>query len=78
MAALFLTTPFGASGELFSMDMCNAEAILPEDKQTPGKKISYKKKYWYFSIYSSSKVLKHGKVIFTVTLAFSVNLIAYL
>jgi len=38
MAALFLTTPFGASGELFSGDMCNAEAILPEDKQAPGKK----------------------------------------
>ena len=78
MAALFLTTPFGASGELFSMDMCNAEAILPEDKQAPGKKISYKKKYWYFSICSSSKVLKYGKVIFTITLACSVNFIAYL
>ena len=37
MAALFLTAPFGASRELFSGDMCNAEAILLEDKQAPGK-----------------------------------------
>ena len=38
MAALFLTAPFGASRELFSGDTCNGEAILPEDKKTPGKK----------------------------------------
>ena len=78
MAALFLTPPFGASRELFSGDMCNAEAILPEDKKTPGKKIFYTKKYWYFSIGTSTEVLKYGNVIFIVTLAYFQTFIAYL
>ena len=59
MAALFLTAPFGASRELFSGDMCNAEAILLEDKKTPGKKNFLHEKILivqYFYFYGSFKL----------------------